>query len=716
MTYTSLQFMKLDWILLAAAVAAGASLYLLWRYKKASVFFFLRLAALAVLTFMAASPVLVRFITAKKPVLAVAVDTSASMSITKRTESAAAFISKYRNQFDNAADVRLYSIASNASGVSSASGILNAPRGKTTDLNNPLWEIARENGDNLSGIILITDGNHNAGSLKENWLAGLGAPVFTVSVGSGKKIKDVAVTSLRVSDFAFKNVPLEITASVSACGYAGKTVVLRLKGGPNPDEILAVKPLQLSSDNETRDTALTYTPPASGNFSYTVEAEALPGEITAANNSKTLSLNVIRDKLRVLFLSGNPSFEYSFLRHALKNDPMVELVSFVILRNPENIMIVSDDQSSLIPFPAADLFNRDIYTFDLLILDNFSYKKIGVASEYFFNIRDWITNKGGGLIMNAGPNSFSAGGWNTTAVDDILPADSLPGEAGLSEGIFRPRVSDPSNYITLLTDNRKESEALWKSMPGLDGSQALKAKTGAETVLENTSGGPVLVVWDKGKGRAAALGVNTTWRWALQSGTVNVYNAFWKNMVRYATRSGKADEWIISFDRPEYYAGLDYAVRIRRPFEARYDKLWLNVTSPSGARSASPLKKTGKMEWQYSGKFPSGGVYKYELASSLDGASKHELVFEKDVAASAAMEEVDLNTDETVLKKMAYDTGGRYYDEYNFSLAELFDKLRKIKQKTVLEKAPISSSGAWLIIIAALLIFEWILRRKKGLW
>ncbi|MFH1367517.1 MAG: glutamine amidotransferase [Elusimicrobiota bacterium] len=714
MEYTTLQFLKIDWLLLAAFVIAAASAVLLWRLRKMPLFAALRFPVIFFLLVTASAPVLVRFRAERKPAVAVVVDVSPSMALTKRIESAVAFISKNEAALNASVELKYYGFAASSSEVKQFSSLLKANFGPATDINSALWGVRRENSGRLSGVILITDGNHNAGALKDNWLNGLDAPVFTVAVNSGEMIKDIAINSVKVSDFAFKNVPLDITVGVAASGLAGRSTSVRLKDGTN---VLAAKPLNIVSDNDSQEITLRFTPALNGNFAYQLEAEPLQGEITATNNYKNLSLNVIRDKLRVLFLSGSPSFEYAFLRHMLKNDPMVELVSFVILRNPENIMLVTDDQSSLIPFPSSELFSRDLHSFDLLLLDNFSYRKLSLNPEYFNNIKDWVTVKGGSLLMNAGPNSFSTGGWNFTAVGDILPADAPPAEDSFKEGFFRPRVVAPGHFLVSLTDGRKENEAAWKSVPELEFSQELRPKQGAEVILENPrDGSAVLSVWDKGKGRAAALGVNTTWKWALQSGTLNVYNAFWKNIIRYLTRSGKADEWQVYFDRPEYFAGQEYAVRFRRPFESDTQKLRLTVTEPSGSKSTSPLKKSGEKEWSFSGRFRESGTHVFDLNSDSAGMARTEYRFETAVSAATSREEANLNNDAQFLRDIAADTGGLYFDEYNFSLPDFYDKLKKIKQKSAVEKSPIGVSGWCLAILAGLLVFEWFLRRKKGMW
>src|SRR5205085_1148952 len=94
-----------------------------------------------------------------------------------------------------------------------------------------------------------------------------------------------------------------------------------------------------------------------------------------AASARELRVEVIRRKHRIMYLAGRPSFEYSHLREQLKSDPNSELVSFVILRNPDNPAPVPDSELSLIPFPAREIFVSSLSQFDIFILENFAYSR-----------------------------------------------------------------------------------------------------------------------------------------------------------------------------------------------------------------------------------------------------------------------------------------------------------------------------------------------------
>ena len=127
------------------------------------------------------------------------------------------------------------------------------------------------------------------------------------------------------------------------------------------------------------------------------------------NNTRSFVVRVIRDKIRVLQVSGAPSWDVRALRQMLKSNPNVDLISFFILRTQDSISLVPNDEMSLIPFPTRELFEQQLPSFDLIILQNFEFRPYGIG-DYLENIRSYVEG-GGGLAMLGGAVSFSAGGY-----------------------------------------------------------------------------------------------------------------------------------------------------------------------------------------------------------------------------------------------------------------------------------------------------------------
>ena len=722
---TGITFISPDLITaLGLLAAAGVCFVLITRgvaKRGGKVLFSLRLAMLLCFTVLLLQPELVRYSQEKKPVLAFAVDVSPSMSLTGRLPLLRRFIEENIQKLAGDFTVKLYAFSSGAQEIESADALAAAPRTHTTDLNRSLWEIRREQRGNLAGILLLSDGNHTADPLPQRWSAGLNTPVFPCAPGIGKKVKDLALHSVRVSDFAFKDTPIEVAASASFSGFAGTPVIATLSAQnaekPGGSDILASRTVTPLSDNDSQEIVLRFTPQSAGEFRYTVALSPQPGELTTANNRRSFLLETVREKLRVLFLCGQPGPEYAFLRHALKNDPLVELISFVILRNPENIALVPENDLALIPFPVNDLFTRDLSTFDVIILQNFTYQRFGFLPEYLVNIQKWVTEKGGGLIMTGGENSFGKGGWADSPVAAILPV--LPDSPldSFENGLFRPTCENLHHFLTRIDDDPEKNKTFWNAVPELESCQKLQDKKGADILLRHPSSrAVVLAAWQRGKGRVAAFGSPTSWRWSLQSSTPEGYTRFWKNMVRYLAGMGQAKTLHVTFDRPDYSAHDPFSVKVRASTNADSTSVTVALFDPSGKKTLVPMARIRENEWGGRGTFTDTGIHRFQITLQAGGVPVTQELFQKSVALSALREESLLDINEQLLKEIAAASGGSYFPSLtSFSSDKLRASTKKLMIKTVKEKKPLWAAP-WLFgIMAGLLFAEWLLRKRKGL-
>ena len=698
-------------IALAVGIAAAsAGTYIILKRSPRRTLAVLRIVAMALALFLLLQPSFVRYNVSKRPALAVAVDVSDSMALSGSMAMARQFIKERKDELEKNFDVRWYSFARAATRVENEAAAFSARRGKSTDITGSLEEIRRENGESLAGILLLSDGNQtetNPGSV--------GAAVFPVDVRPAARPKDIAVRSVRVSDFAFKGTPIDINVGLHAMGAAGEVVTIQVKKKESA-EILASKAVTINSGDETREVPLRFTPSSNDNLDCTVEALPVPGEITLSNNRASFSLEIIKDKVRVLYICGQPGPEYAFLRHRLKNDPLVELVSFVILRNPENIALVPENDLSLIPFPVHELFTRGLYTFDILILENFTYQRFGFYAEHLETIRRWVMEKGGGLLMIGGDNAFGRGGWAQTPVAAVLPVTCDTPQDVFDEALFKPRIASYENPLLQLYDDPKQNRAAWDALPELEGCQALGRKTGSEVLmLHPWKNYVVMACGESGNGRALALGANTTWRWALGSATTESYTRFWKNVVRYLSRTGGQKKLHVAFDQPEYTAGQNFNLKVRYNDDTKAGLLRGYFYEPSGARHELALQKRGAAEWTATGVFKDAGDYRFTLYDTVGGTKKILGTFIRTAGASGEKEDSALYFNEEALKKLAVSSGGEYYGAGSFSAEKLRGKTIKTATKTAKNSLALWHSPLLLATIVLLLLAEWILKKRAGM-
>jgi hypothetical protein len=236
----------------------------------------------------------------------------------------------------------------------------------------------------------------------------------------------------------------------------------------------------------------------------------LPGELTARNNAGVVQINGVRDRLRVLLVSGEPHAGERTWRNLLKSDPSVDLVHFTILRPPDKQDGVPVSELSLIAFPTRELFVEKIDEFDLIIFDRYRRRGILPAS-YFENIRAYVEG-GGAVLVAAGPDYAAADSIYRTALAAILPG--APTARVIEEG-FRPEVS-------ALGLRHPVTDGLEGAAGGSDGGPAWGrwfrlvevTATSGQVVMEGPEGRPLLILDRVGEGRVALLASDHAWLWA----------------------------------------------------------------------------------------------------------------------------------------------------------------------------------------------------------
>ncbi|MFI5290004.1 MAG: hypothetical protein ACHQ17_10165, partial [Polyangia bacterium] len=307
------------------------------------------------------------------------------------------------------------------------------PRAEATRLREALASVrSRYDGRELGGVVVISDGIDN-GRLGESttdkldaesldFFKAFGAPVHTAWVGE-PGLHDVAIARVLADDFAFVRTALTVEAVVRVvgaerAGWVGRTlpVTLRRDGVP-------VRTVDVTVESGKTDyrVAFDFTPERVGKYLYEISTPVLGGEAIRENNARAFVIKVIRDKIRVLQVSGRPSWDERFLRGLLKHDPNVDLISFFILRTPTDLELVPPEELSLIPFPTEELFREQLRSFDVVFLQNFNYAPYGIGS-YLEDIKSYVES-GGGLAMLGGDLSFTLGGWAHTPVADVLPVE-----------------------------------------------------------------------------------------------------------------------------------------------------------------------------------------------------------------------------------------------------------------------------------------------------
>jgi hypothetical protein len=304
-----------------------------------------------------------------------------------------------------------------------------------------------------------------------------------------------------------------IVRNAPAFAIIGEPVTLTLRiedSGAAPDGA-RLAPLEISVDGDTpqvfqipigQDIDLPVTLPHSGRNVLQFTVPMAEGELTDRNNTALIQMNGVRDRLRVLLVSGEPHAGGRTWRNLLKSDSSVDLVHFTILRPPEKQDGVPVGELSLIAFPTRELFLEKIDDFDLIIFDR--YKRRGILPAiYLDNVANYV-EQGGAVLIAAGPDFAGADSIYRSPLARILPAE--PSARVLEEG-FAPVVTDLGTRHPVTTDLPDQGDwGRWLR-------QIEVTPQSGDVVMTGIDDRPLLVLDRVGEGRVALLASDHAWLW-----------------------------------------------------------------------------------------------------------------------------------------------------------------------------------------------------------
>ena len=475
------------WLL--AAVAGGVFVYALVSRAAGA---WARAFAFAVALLALANPLIVRETREGLPdIVALIVDHSPSMDIRHRRQDADAAAERIRKILaaDKSLEVRRVEVTSH----------------KSEDAGTQLFgTLARTLADvpkgRLAGTIAITDGEvHDAPSVAK---AAMQAPFHALIVGRPGE-RDRKLTIVSAARYAIVGQTASVVIRVDDLGappegYA--TVALRVDGVDAGTRLVAVghdSPLKI---------------PVSHGGENVIELEARPGpsELTLENNRGVVTINGVRDRLRVLLISGQPHAGERVWRSLLKADPSVDLIHFTILRPPDKQDGTPINELSLIAFPKEALFVDKINQFDLIIFDRFREDSLVLPLGYIENIARYVEN-GGAVLVSSGPEFAQDMSLFRTPLAGILPAQPTGDIIGepfkpmlTPQGLAHPVTRDLAGANTA---TKPPSWGSWFRIIGAN-------KVAGETLMSGPQNRPLLVLDRVGKGRVAELLSDQGWLWA----------------------------------------------------------------------------------------------------------------------------------------------------------------------------------------------------------
>jgi hypothetical protein len=471
------------WIALAA-IAVIAVLLLLGRARGAAV----RVAALALILLALANPSFTR--EDREPlssVAAVVIDKSPSQNFGDRTRETA---KAQEALVDNLKKIKGLEVrvveAGQADGETDGTRLFGALSSALSDV--PV--------DRVAGAFLITDGRVH--DIPANVTAlGFQAPVHALVTGR-KDERDRRIAISAAPRFGIVGQSQTITYRLDDQGVSGDRakVVVRRDG-----EVINERTV-LSGQTVNVDIDIKHAGP---NI-VEIEASPLDNELTLVNNRAVVAIDGVRDKLRVLLVSGEPHSGERTWRNLLKSDASVDLVHFTILRPPEKQDGTPINELSLIAFPTRELFQQKINEFQLIIFDRYARQGV-LPIAYFDNIARYV-RAGGAVLVSAGPDYASTTSIWRTPLDSVLPAEPV----GVTEKPFYAHLSDAGKRhpVTRGLEGSASEPPHWsRFFRTVDTRNA-----SSPPVMTGADGKPLLLLSRYGEGRVALLLSDQLWLWA----------------------------------------------------------------------------------------------------------------------------------------------------------------------------------------------------------
>jgi len=733
------------WLLLVLIVvlAGGLALLVRWRLPNAApklrswrawVLWGIQSTFIALVLLLLWQPAMtIAALNSQQNIIAVVVDDSRSMAIADgggKTREAAALgalqngvLSGLQKRFQT----RIYRLGS---GVTRVDG-LNAIQATeaATHIGDGLKQLARETSDlPVGAILLLSDGGQNTAGMGDSGI-GVDAlqalrnrrlPVHTIGFGSLEHAHDVELENVSVAANAVVNARLAAAVSFTQYGYAGQKAAVTVRDG---DRTVAVREVTLGANGALQTKPLFFSAGAAGAKSLQFAIEPLAGEENLKNNTMARPVLVSDAKRRILYVEGEPRWEFKFIRRAEENDPTVQLVS--MLRTSENKIYrqgISDPKELADGFPVRP---EDLFGYAGIIIGS-------IDADYFTPLqrellREYVDRRGGGVLFLGGRSSLSDGGWGASSMNELLPVFLPAGHNtfhrnSVTVGLTTEGMDSP---ITRLLDDPTKNADRWKKLTYLaDYQDAGSPKPGA-TVLAQMNVGhrklPLLITQSYGHGRTAIMATGGTWRWQMSEALGDPsHDLFWQQLLRWLVTDSPST---VSASMPtrtlidEGHVQLSAQVRDRQFQPAGDAHVTAHIVGPAGANALvefAPSQDTpGLYQAEWTAEKP--GAYLAEVTAKPASRQSQELgrdvlTFQRE---DGAAENFHTEQNRPLLEQLASQTGGRYW-----KTSELKDLPRDISYSeagiSVRSTKELWSMPIVFMLLLGLPITEWLLRRKWG--
>lgn len=607
--------------------------------------------------------------------------------------------------------------------------------GQTTQITQAIRNVLDDlRGQRVAGLVLFTDGRQVPQQAMQADLDAIkdhGIKIYPVAVGTDAAPKNIQIENLTVQDAAFLGDLVDARTTARATGFGPNTAVKFILKNARTNQILTLADgtdsvIAHLPDNQPTLVELPYKPTAEGPLDLQVVAVPLPGEIDESDNVRSAQVFVMGAKITVLYVDGYPRWDYRYIKNEMIRDKTVDISCLLTSADPDFV------QEGDIPIRRFPETMDEMMNYDVVLLGDVDPRQFSDAQLQLVN--DFVAKKAGGFGMVAGPR-FSPAAYRGTAIEPILPVNisqvqNDDSDVAVTES-FRPVVTPvglASGIFRFLPGAHANADYLKNDWPGLFWyCRDVVAKPGVgEVFAQHPSAmgpdghpAPILVFGRYGAGRTMFSAIDDSWRWRFYTGE-NVFDTYWVQVLRELARGRKVGQRRFTFTsaQPFYDLGSQIEIHLRlldpRISPQLAEQIPLELRDASGQLVARPtLIRDPSQSDLFSASFPAIAIghFTLELPSLLPGLDKAQLAID---VQSPSLELADPRMDASALNRLAAATDGQV-----LSLRQANDLATLIpsaaKSIPVASEEVIWNSPLAMILIAGLLIAEWIMRKMYGL-
>ncbi|PYS27794.1 MAG: hypothetical protein DMG11_15085 [Acidobacteria bacterium] len=715
--HLAFQLLGSRWWFILFILAAGAGAYYAYKNvapdKYSTGLVVLRALTFTVLAFIFLRPVLnISTVLPQESYMAVVIDNSESMKIkddgqVSRGEQllkqfeATKFFDRLQDKFK----VRIYRFDRDAERIEKPDR-LNF-EGKRTRLESATDLLNQELGTvPLSGVVLITDGGDNASKQWTESLSRLESrkiPFYTVGVGSENITHDAEIVKVAAPRETLKESTAVVDVSYRSHGFAGRKATLYVREN---GVLLKSEEVTLPADGQISEKTIDLPVKNEGTrlFSFSLQA---PDDRIPENNTLDSLVEIKNDHPQILYIEGEPRWEFKFLRRAIQDDPNIRLVT--LLRSSQNKFYrqgIDKEEMLAEGFPKK---REELFQYKGLIFG--SIESTFFTQDQLKNVVDFVSTRGGGYLMMGGRNSFAGGKYQNSPIADILPVQMATEDRIPIIGRLKLAITDygRTHPLMKLSPDASANTKQWSDLPPLnDFNKTLDAKVGGIVLARGQSDqrgnvDPILLAYQRyGRGRTMAFTSGSSWRWQMEMDHEDMtYELFWKQILRWLVNTSP-DPVMITSDKDTYLPGE--SVRLsseisNKSFERMNNaKVIAKVTNPAGITESVAMDWNGAQE----------GTYQSELNVTEPG---NRTAFQ---VQDRPLEYYDAMLNAPLLQSVATATGGRYYPLSR--IGDVPDDAVYVEGETsFVEQKELWDVPFLFMLLCMTLAGEWFWRKKRGL-